>query len=381
MIGHIRQRSKGSWAITIDLPRDEDGKRRQKQKTVRGTKREAEQILARMLNEVNSGVYVPEATLTVGAYLDEWLEIHARHNVAAKTFERYQELVTLHIKPAVGRVRLSQLRPPHIARMYSDLAAPSDTGKRPLAPATIVQIHRILRKALQQALQNQILVRNVADAVRPPRVTRQEMKVLAPAQVRQLIDTARGTYFWIPIVLAVTTGMRRGEIVALRWDDVDLAKGALQCQRSLQVTREGIAFKEPKSGRSRAIPLPRQAVEALQVHYAEQAEQRKLLGESFNEVGLVCTDIDGSPLHPDRISDNFRYLLQKAGLPAIRFHDLRHTHATLLLQQGVHAKIVSERLGHSTIGITLDTYSHVLPSMQEEAARQIDRILSLTGDR
>lgn len=381
MKGHIRQRSKGSWAITVDLPREEDGKRRQKQRTVRGTKREAEEVLARMLNEVNSGTYVPECNMTLGAYLNEWLQVYARHSIAARTFERYQELIDLHVRTTIGRVRLSQLRPPHIARMYSDLAAPSEPGKRALAPATIVQIHRVLRKALQQALKSQIVTRNVADAVQPPRIVRRDMSVLSPEQVRSLVDAARGTYFWMPVVLAVTTGMRRGEIVALRWDDIDLQRGVLQCRRSIEATRAGIAFKEPKSGRARAIPLPRQAVEALTGQSEEQSAQRLLLGEGYSENGLVCADVDGRPLHPDRISDNFRYLLQKAGLPQIRFHDLRHTHATLLLQQGVHAKIVSERLGHSTIGITLDTYSHVLPSMQQEAARQIDRILSLTDNR
>jgi integrase len=238
----------------------------------------------------------------------------------------------------------------------------------------------VLREALQQAVRWKLLVRNPADAVEPPKVERREMQVLDEHQTKRLLAAVGGTRLYIPVLLAVTTGLRRGEILALRWQDIDLDQGTLAVRRSLEQTRGGNRFKEPKTKKARrVVALPALTTEALRKHKVEQAKARLLIGADYADEGLVCARRHGTPLDPAETTAGFAALIKKADLPKIRFHDLRHSHATQLLRQLVHPKVVSERLGHSTIGITLDVYSHVLPGMQEEAARRIDRALREAG--
>lgn len=377
MKGHIRQRGKGNWSIVLDLDRDENGKRRQKWYTVHGTKKEADRELTRILHEMNTGAFVEASRMTVSEYLKQWLDDYAKTNVSAKTFERYTDIVKNDVAPALGRHQLAKLQPLHIQAFYSKaLQSGRKDGKGGLSPQTVLHFHRLIRKALQDAVKWQLIARNPADSVEPPRAVKLEMKVLEASYVKQLLELIRDSVYYMPTLLAVTTGLRRGEILGLQWSDIDLETGVLMVRRSLEQTRAGLSFKEPKTSKSRrVVALPEMTITALQRHKEEQALRRLELGPIYKDTCLVCARSDGGFINPKRLSREFPPLLQKWGLPKVRFHDLRHTHATLLLQEGVHPKIVSERLGHSTIGITLDTYSHVLPSMQEEAARKLNNAL------
>ena len=378
MKGHVRQRGKGTWSIVLEMPRGPDGRRRQKWHTVHGTKKNAERELARLVHEMETGYYVEPTKMTVADLLERWLRDYAKPNVAGKTYERYQEIVRKNLIPALGHHQLTKLQPLHIQAFYADML---DHGRKNsdgggLSSLTVRHYHRVLRKALHDAVRWRLLARNPAEAADPPKVVRKEMKVLTPEEVTLLFKSARDSRFFVPILLAVTTGLRRGEILALRWEDIDLDVGTLSVRRSLEQTRSGITFKEPKTPKSRRmLVLPEIAVATLQAHKGEQALQKLMLDSAYQDTGLVCTEADGSLIDPERLSRGFRVLLEQAGLPRIRFHDLRHTHATILLREGVHPKIVSERLGHSTITLTMDTYSHVSLPMQEEAARKLDNAL------
>jgi len=383
MKGHLRERGKGNWWAVVDIGRDpETGKRRQKWHRLAATgKRQAQQELSKLLADLAGGTYVEPAKLTVGEYLERWLADYARVNVAAKTFERYEGIIRRHLIPNLGGYPISKLQPLHIQEYYSRALQSGRLDKRPgnLSPTTVLHHHRVLREALGQAVRWQIIPRNPADAVEPPRPARKEMRVLTAEQIDRLLETAKGTPLYMPILLAAATGMRRGEILGLRWQDVDLNAATVSVCRTLEITKGRMAFKEPKSAKSRrVITLPAFAVEALRCHRIEQAEHRLRVGPAYEDQGLVCATERGTPMIFNFERD-YLALLNKANIPRVRFHDLRHSHATLLLAQGVHPKIVSERLGHSAVGITLDTYSHVLPAMQKEAAEKIDSLFRATN--
>jgi integrase len=391
MKGHIRARG-DSWSIVLDLGRDPaTGRRRQKWYTVAGTKKDAQRELTRLLREIDTGSFVEPSKTTLGKYLAEWLDSYARTAVAPKTFERYREIIGCHLGPALGKHILSQLRPLHIQAYYS-LALRS--GRRPargrsdapsgLSARTVLHHHRVLRQALAQAIKWQLLVRNPADSVEPPRPVPVEMHTLDEAQIAKLLDFASGNpLLRLAILLAVTTGLRRGEIMALRWADLDLDAGSLAVRQSLEETKAGLAFKAPKTLKGRrTVALPALAIEGLRRHRAEQARVRLHLGPGYADNDLVCCHADGRPIHPQTITHAFIKLIDqhKSELPRVSFHSCRHSHATILLRKGVHPKIVSERLGHATTGITLDIYSQVMPGMQEEAALKVDIALRTAID-
>ena len=383
MKGHIRKRGKRSWAVVIDLGRDANGKRRQKWHTVHGAKRDAQRELADLLSSLNKGDYVEPSRMKVSEYLDRWLSEYAKLNVSPKTYERYTDIISRNIKPALGEYHLSKLRPLHIQSFYTDaLTQGRKDGRGGLSAQTVLHFHRVLRKALQQAVKWQLLARNPTEAVEPPRPQRKEMQVVDEAGTARLLQAVEGARLYMPVLLAVMTGMRRGEILALRWQDTDLEKGQVAVRRSLEQTRDGLRFKQPKTGKGmRSVALPGIAIQVLRRHKTEQAQERLKLGPAYEDNDLVSPRPDGSPWPPDSLSTAFASLIRRSDLPRIRFHDLRHSHATQLLRHGIHPKVVSERLGHSKVGITLDTYSHVLPGMQEEAAGKVDAALRLAIER
>lgn len=235
-------------------------------------------------------------------------------------------------------------------------------------------MHGVLHKALDQAIKWQMLSRNPTDAAIPPKPKNSEMAALDENQVASLLEAFKDTRLYLPVLIAATTGMRRGEVLALKWQNVDLKNSSLSVRSSLEQTKGNLRFKEPKTKKSkRTVILPAFTLETLRAHRKTQAETRLKLGRDYHDNDLVCPRADGTPWPPDSLSTLFAARIKKAPVPRVRFHDLRHTHATQLLKQGVHPKIVSERLGHSNISITLDTYSHVLPGMQEEAIAVFDR--------
>ena len=275
-------------------------------------------------------------------------------------------LLEAHIIPALGGLNLAKLRP---APLQSYYAAQLDL---PRAPSSVRKDHNYLHWALKQAVRLQILATNPADFVVPPRVMRTEMKVLDEAQAADMLRAAKGTSLYMALLLAVGTGMRKGELLAARWSDVDLEAGTLAVNQTLQEAYGKLLCKEPKTAKSRRrITLPGVVVEALRVHRAEQAKKTLAREPGYVESDLVLAAPGGGPWWPSNFDRVWRRFKTRQKLE-IRFHDLRHTHATQLLKAGVHPKVVSERLGHASIGITLDTYSHVMPGMQEEAAEKID---------
>lgn len=380
MKGHIMARGKDgkTWALIIDIGKDAQGKRRQQWITFHGTKREAGTELARLITEQANGTSVEPNRLTVGEYLQRWLQDYASMAVASQTFTRYDSVVRRHLIPALGGHKLGKLSPLHIQGYYRKALQGTrlDGKSGGLSARTVLQHHRILKEALGQAVKWRLIPNNPAAAVEPPRFNAREMATLTPQQAAVLVEASEGSPLQMPITLAVTTGMRRGEILGLQWKDIDWEGGTLQVRRSLEPGKDAPRFKEPKtaSGR-RTVALPEIALEALRRHRIRQNEYRLKLGPDYaTECDLVCCQFDGTPLR-NNVTRDFSVLLKRAGLPRVRFHDLRHTHASLLLASGVHPKVVSERLGHASISITLQIYSHVLPTIQKEAAAKIDTAL------
>jgi integrase len=373
MKGHIRKRGQSSWAIVLDLGRDANGKRRQKWHTVLGNKREAQRELTRLLHEMNTGAYVEPTRMLVRDYLEKWLA-HAKSKVAGKTFERYEEIVRKHLIPALGHHPLAKLQPLQIQQYYAEAleSARLDGKAGGLSAQTVLHHHRVLHRALRLAVQWLLLARNPADAVESPRPEPKQIPVLDEAEATTLLAALRDTRLYEPTLMALASGLRRGELMALHWQDVDLDAGKVIVRRSLQQTREGVTAKEPKSGKGRTVALPALAVRCLRTLKARQAETRLSLGPAYEDNGLVFARADGRVWEPNSFSSAFAAAVRKSGLPHVNFHALRHSHATILLKRGTNPKIVSERLGHARVGTTLDIYSHVLPGMQEEAARSID---------
>jgi integrase len=310
--------------------------------------------------------------LTAGAYLASWLA-HARGRIRAKTYKGYEGLIRLYAVPGLGSVLLKDLRPLILQRLYSELLA------RGLSGGTVLNLHLVLTQALAQAARWGLLLTNPAAGAQPPRPRRPEHAVIDPALAERIMAAAHGTFFELLATMAIATGMRRGEILALRWSDLDAGYAVAHVRRSLQTTGERLLFEEPKTRRSRrAVALPSFLVPYLTRHREAQAARRQRCS-SWVDLDLLIDAGDGSPVNPDTMSSRWNRFLKRSGLPVVRFHDLRHAHATLMLLQGVHPKVVSERLGHASVGITLDIYSHVLPNMQTEAARAFDELFRAAG--
>lgn len=375
MRGHLRKRGANSWEITLDYPRGEDDKRNQRTVTIHGTKTDAEKERTRLLRELDQGTAIDPNQLTVGEYLNRWLADYASTNVGPATYRRYAGIVKSRLIPAIGHHKLSNLRPLHIQDYYTKVLKEPPPGlKRPLSPTTVVQYHRILREALKHAVRWQLLAVNPADAVKPPRKDEKEMQVLTNQQAATLLEASKPYRLHVPIALALLCGLRSGEAFALRWGDIDLDAGVLHVRRSLEVLDGTPRFKDPKTARGRrTIALPGLMVEILREHQDKQKHEKETLGEGYHDGDLVCCRADGLPVIYN-IHKRFAKILDDAKLPKVRFHDLRHGHATALMGLGVNPKVVSERLGHSGIAITLQTYSHVLPEMQREAADKLDGV-------
>jgi integrase len=293
-----------------------------------------------------------------------------------RSYERYTEIVKKNLVPALGAGKLTKLRSAQIVEAYSKaLAGGRRDGKGGLSANTVVYMHRVLKQALAQAVSWRELGRNEASAVKPPKVERKQMKVLDTDGVANLIETARDATLFIPILLGVTTGMRRGEVAALRWRHVDLDRAQISVEESAEQTKNGVRYKPPKSGKGRTVALPATVVEELRSHRVKQAQVLLKVGIRLSDDAFVVAQANGGPFQPRSLTHAFDLFLAKHKLPRVRLHDLRHTHATAMLKGKIHPKVVQERLGHSTIAITLDIYSHVLEGMQEDAAEVVDAAL------
>lgn len=362
--GSVFQRGDGIWTSTITVGYNATGKRIRK--TVYGdTKKDVTDKLTRLQNQKLDGILSEESKLTVGEYLDRWLADSVKPSRRATTHASYKGHVEKHLKPSIGSVKLVKLTPAHVAGLYA-------TMERDGKSARLRQlIHATLHRALNIAVKWGLVIRNVCQAVERPRAPKMEITPITADQARALLLAADGNRLEALYVLAVATGLRSGELLGLHWSDIDLKAGMLAVRRTLIELGNELSFGEPKTkAGKRAIPLPAIAVDALTLH------KGRMMTEGHGPNPLVFIDGQGNPI---RRSDLRRFslhpLLKKAGIPEIRFHDLRHTCATLLFSEGTHPKIVQERLGHSTIALTLDTYSHCLPSMQVSASDTLNSIL------
>lgn len=380
--GSIRTRSKGSWMIRIDFDPDPlSGKRHQKTETVRGTKREAEKRLAQLLVEAEQGRIGLSGKMTVGEFLARWLQEHVEPNLSPKSIARYRSLVTHHIVPYIGSVQLDKLRPAHIISMNMRLrdACSADGRGKPLASSTRHYIHRVLHRALSHAIRWQLIAVNPTDAVAAPKASYREMQAFDAEQAQAVLQVCEdeGLYWQTFFTFAMTTGLRLGEILGLRWQDVDFPTGTLAVRQTVQrVPKVGIILKPPKTaGSRRPVSLGAGMLALLRRHRVAQHAARLALGPQWTDHDLVFPNRTGRPLEEVTVRKAFRRICARAGMPPIRLHDLRHTAATLMLQAGIHPKIVSERLGHSSVNITLNLYSHVNPTMQQDAAEKLDRLL------
>ena len=363
--GSIYKRKDGSYSAQLSS----DGKRITKYFK---TRREAQAWIDETRNQVRNGLSLTGAQATMSEYLEHWLET-AKSSLRPNTHGQYCQIIRGHILPTLGKVRMKDLRPDMIQTLYNQKLAGGASGR------TVQLIHAILHHALDQAVKWGLLGRNPADAVVRPKTKRSEMKVLDDTQVRSLLMAARGSRFEVLFQVAVTTGLREGELLGLKWSDLDWKTRRIQVQRQVQrQTGKGIVFTEPKSAAGRrSVVLGTATIEKLREHFQAQQLERQTAGDLWQEHDLVFPSTVGTPLDHRNVLKVFKEFLELACLPVIRFHDLRHTAATMMLQQGVHPKVVQERLGHAEISLTLNTYSHVLPSMQEEAAEAVDSLITL----
>ncbi len=371
MAGSIRKRGK-SWAVIYDAGRDPvTGKRRQVWRTVRGTKADAQRELARLQHLSATGIDIAPERLTVNQYLERWLVDYASARVAPSTLIRYRGLLRVHVAHRIGGQLLARLKPIHLQEVYSAMLRDGS------APRTVLHVHRVLHEALDRAVKWDLIHRNPVDAVDPPRPAKHDAPALTVDQVNAIIREASTTPYGGVVQVAVMTGLRQGEVLGLRWADVALDRAVLSVRQSAQrLPGEAISFRQPKTHRSqRPVSLSPALVAFLRAHRLSQLEHRLLLGAAYDDHDLVFATALGTPIDAGNLRRAWTAIAAAAGLRGLRFHDLRHAHATLLLSAGVHPKVVSERLGHSSVTLTLDTYSHVLPSMGLEAAAKLDTML------
>lgn len=380
MRGHLVKRSKGSWTIVLSMGRDpQTGKKKYQWQSVKGTKKRAEKVLADLLHRLDTGDFVKPTRVTVAEFLHQWLKDYAEVNTSPKTYERYEEIVRVHLIPALGSTPLLSLQPQHIQGYYSQaLKSGRRDGKGGLSALTVYKHHRVLFQALKYAVKHGMLTRNVAEAVDAPRAEHKEMTIIGVDGVNSLLEAAKGTSYYPLFYTAIYTGLRRSELLGLRWQHVDADMATLSVVETLHQRKGGEYFtKQPKSKKGRRSVAMSPALSIfLRTHKAEQEAFCEQIGTRLQPADFVFSHPDGRPIRPGSVTRAFKELSKAVGLNGLRFHDLRHTHATLMLQQGIHPKIVSERLGHSSIGITLDTYSHVLPGLQEAAAKRFEEGLT-----
>jgi integrase len=363
--GSIKQRADGTWEARVSL---EGGKRR----SLYGkTRKEAQDKLRAALRDFDAGLDLSAGRQTVAQFLDRWLVDTVRLTVRPKTYDSYAQLVRLYLKPDLGHYQLSKLAPQHVQAMLTARAASG------LSPRTVQYIRAVLRRALGQALKWGLVSRNVATLVDPPRSTKQPVKPLTAEQVRQFIAHSASDRLGPLFHVAITTGLRQGELFGLRWEDVDLDAGALRVRHALQRVDGQLKLVEPKTALSRrTVTLPPSAVAAMRVQKDRQTFERAAAGELWREDGFVFTSSVGTPLNPSNVAKRLHALLTESCLPHQRFHDLRHCAASLLLAGGVAPRTIMGILGHSQISLTMNTYAHLSPSLERDAANALDAVLA-----
>jgi integrase len=364
--GSIFQRKDGLWVARLV---QSNGKPKS---LYAKTRKEAGEKLREAQKSLDDGLSLDTGRQTVAQYLDKWLSASVKPSVKTKTYQGYESLCRTAVVPRIGRKQLAKLTTLDLQALYTEL---TDSG---LSPRTVQHVHRVLHRAFVQAMRWHLIPRNPCDGAQKPRVPRVEMTVWTPPEADAFLIATREHRLHALYVVALTTGMRQGELLGLKWADIDWTAGTLAVHRCLQWQRgNGLVFIEPKTARSRRpVHLSQLALTALRAHKDRQAFDHRAAGEHWSASDLVFCTTEGVPLSPTNETKRFQRATAAAGLPAIRFHDLRHTAATILLVKGVHVKLVSEMLGHSTIVLTMDTYSHVIPAMHGDAAAAMDAVFT-----
>lgn len=374
MKGHLKERSPGRWAIILDVYDPTTGRRRRKWHSFRGTKRAAQAECARLVAEMKDGAYVEHDRKPLNEFLDAWERDWAATNVSPKTSERYSELLRTHVRPYLGDKRMQAIRAEDLNKLYADL-------HQKIAPRTVKHVHRLLHRVFGHATKWGNLKRNIVALVDAPKAAAVEAPALQLTEIPKMFEALRGRNLFPIAVVALGTGMRRGELCALRWQDIDLDGARLQVERSLEQTRKGgLQFKSPKSTRGRrTISLSPAVVAELRAHWKAQQEQRLSLGlGGTSPDALVFANWDGSPRQPNGLTKEFALAMERAGLPHVTLHTLRHTHASQLITSGMDILTVSRRLGHSSPAITLTVYGHLL-SPEDRAADIMQTVFADAG--
>jgi integrase len=388
MQGHIRKRTHTTtsgrttvtWYVVIDLPRDTDGKRRQKWHGGYRTRREAEAARAKIVHDFNTGIYVEPSAITLTGWVRElWLPT-VKSRVKPSTFDSYRRNLDLHVLPRLGSRQLRQIAPPMLNRLYADLLA--DGNKKVsggLSAKTVRYIHTILHKVLADAVDAGLIATNPAGRAKPPRPQARlatEIAFWEPAELREFLGLVQSHRLEAAWNVAAMTGMRRGEVLGLRWKDIDLDAARISVRQALVSVAYEVIVSTPKNHLARTIDLDEGTVHQLRAHRQRQQIDRDKWGADYQNRNLVFCKEDGSPIHPHTFSQAFERLVAKTGLPTIRLHDLRHTHATIALKARVPIKVISERLGHENPAFTMKQYAHVIPGMQAEAATAIAMLVN-----
>ncbi|WP_138415221.1 tyrosine-type recombinase/integrase [Aquibacillus sediminis] len=377
MTGHVRwDKETKSWMYTIEIGRGGNRKRRVKKNFKK--QREAKEAMNLAVAELQQTESVVDHDITLGEYLDYWLRNYAKTNTAPNTYKGYEKIVRVHIKPSLGKTKLAELKTKYVQEYYTEklgLHEFADEEDTVLSAQTVKHHHRLLTKALNDAIDWEFISKNVATKAKPPKPERYKIITYSVDELNKLFEKAKASKVHYPIIFTATeTGARLGELRAVTWNDIDLDNRRIYITKTAyDAEGGGVGIKDlTKNGRDRYVTMGKRLTAFLKEHKEKYLETKKILGKSFNPLDLVFNNTKGNYFDPRELLKSLKKAYRRAGLKVGRFHDLRHSHATLLLQKNVHPKVVSERLGHSKIGITVDLYSHVVPSLQDGAVEVFD---------
>lgn len=369
-IREIKTKAGISYQIIIEGGYDElTGKRIRAYKNVKSSKKEARSVMHRMITEMEQGIIAKKTNKNVGQWMDEWLSSYMP-NIEETTRIGYKTKIRCYIKPAIGDILIQSLRAEHVQRMINDMIA------KGLSPKNIRDTYNNINAAMKLAVKIRLVPYNPCEGVSLPKRKKYKADVYTPEMMNKLLDTTKGTDMYIPLLILTTVGLRRGELLALRWEDIDFDNNILRVRRNMVHGENGYIIKAPKSEAGiRDIHLGDDVIKELAEAKEEYMCDMEAYGPGFQDLGFIVHQNDGSPLHPDSITRKWIRFLDRNNLPRIRLHDLRHSNATALIQAGVNPRVVQQRLGHSDVNITLNTYTHVLPEMDKDAASKLDSLI------
>ena len=369
MRGSIRQRGNHSWEIQLYTGTGPDGKLRRHFETIHGHKGDAQRRLTELLSSLDKGVYTPPGRLTVAEHLHQWLTGYVKTNCQQRTLDGYTSIIETHLIPALGQLQLKHLHPQAIQAYYGQAC-------EHLSARTVHHQHRVLSQSLKFAVRQGYLGRNPAELVDPPTPHKKTMRSLEASEVAVLLDVAKDSYYYPVVYTAVSTGLRQAELLGLRWRDIDLDMLSISVSQVLYKRRGICQFKEPKTAHSRRrVAMTPKLALFLRGYKLEREQLYRELGKQLGLDDLVFTSVEGKPIDPCVLSHAFARMARQAGLGGVRFHDLRHTFASLMLLRGAKPKVISEALGHSSVAFTMDVYSHIIEGMQSDAMALLDEVL------